>query len=76
MVIDEEKRYVLTNYEQVRRGGKANDTDHATEFIDLDLEIVTVKPKRQEVWNFKNKEAQKNFQVLTTETEELSICSP
>ena len=72
MVIDEDRRHVLTNYEQVRRGGKANDTDHATEYIDL--EIVTVKPKRQEVWNFKNKEAQKKFKVLTTETEEFSNC--
>ena len=74
MVIDEDRRHVLTNYEQVRRGGKANDTDHATEYIDLDLEIVTAKPKRQEVWNFKNKEAQKKFQVLTSETEEFSNC--
>ena len=37
MVVDEEKKFILTNYEQVRKGGKAADTDHATEFIDLDL---------------------------------------
>ena len=53
MVIDEEKRHILTNYKQVRRGGKANDTDHFTEYLDLDLEIVTEKPQRHEVWKFK-----------------------
>ena len=36
MVIDEAKKYVLTNYEQARKGGKAADGDHATEFMDLD----------------------------------------
>ena len=63
MVIDEGKHHVLTNYEQVRRGGKANDTDHCTEYLDLDLEIVTEKPQRHEVWNFNNREAQQNFKV-------------
>ena len=31
MVIDEDKKHILTNYENVKKGGKANDTDHATE---------------------------------------------
>ena len=74
MVIDEDQKHILTNYEQVRKGGKATDTDHATEYIDIDLEIITEKPKRHEVWNFKNQEAQESFKSLTSETEEFSNC--
>ena len=74
MVIDEENKYVLTNYKQVKRGGKAANSDHATEYMDLNLKVITEKPKRREIWNFKNKEAQKKFRTLTTETKEFSRC--
>ena len=57
MVIDVDRKYVLTNYKQARKGGKAAD-----------------KPERRELWNFKNKEAQEKFKILTSETDELSNC--
>ena len=66
MVIDEERKYILTNYEQVKRGVKATDTDHATEFIDLDLKVVTEKPVRRTIWNFKQKESQEKFRIQTS----------
>ena len=53
MVIDEEKRFILTNYEQAKKGGKASNTNHATEYLDLRLKVITEKPNRVEVWNFK-----------------------
>ena len=74
MVIDEKKDYVLTNYEQVKRTGRATDTDHATEFIDLALEIVTEKPKRTEIWNLKNKKGQETFRFITENTDAFSQC--
>ena len=74
MVIDEEKKYVLTNYERAKKGGKVSDTDHATEYMDLDLKTTTEKPRRVEVWNFKDKEAQKCFKVQTSQTNEFSAC--
>ena len=74
MVIDEERKYILTNYEKARKGGKTSDTDHATEYIDLNLNIVTEKPKRVEVWNFKNHEAQAKFKMQTSETNDFSSC--
>ena len=74
MVIDEDRKHILTNYENVKKGGKANDTDHATEYIDLNLEIIPQKPTRHHVWNFKNKEAQKTFKNKTSETNEFSNC--
>ena len=55
MVIDESKKYILTNYEQVRKGGKACDSDHATEIMDINLEVLSEKPVRRELYNFKDK---------------------
>ena len=37
--IDEENKYILTNFEQVRKGGKAVDSDHATQYMDVNLKI-------------------------------------
>ena len=74
MVIDESKKYVLTNYKKVVTGGKACDSDHATEFMDVDLNIIAEKPERKEVFHFKDFESQKKFQMSTTETIEFSNC--
>ena len=74
MVVDEEKRHVLTNYEHVRHGGKANDSDHATEYLDLNVKVVTEKPLRKEIWNFKSEECQKIFKKNTSETVEFTNC--
>jgi hypothetical protein len=66
MVIDEERKYILTNYEQVKRGVKATDTDHATEFIDLDLKVVTEKPVRRATGtlSIKNHRRNSGFKLL------------
>ena len=39
MVIDENKKYILTNYQQAKSKGKATDSDHLTEYMDIDFEI-------------------------------------
>ena len=74
MVIDESKTHILTNYQNVRKGGKAVDSDHNTQYMDLDLKIESVKPERTEMFNFKNKEGQKLFKEITTKTDEFSKC--
>ena len=74
MVVDEERKYVLTNFKKVKNGEKATNSDHATEYMDLDLKIVTEKPKRRVIWNFKNKLAQQKFQKITSETNDFSNC--
>ena len=74
MVIDDRKSHVLTNYKQVKKTGKAVDSDHFTEYLDVDLEIVKEKPERQELYNFKDKPSQEMFKMLTSETNEFSEC--
>ena len=58
MVIDNENKYVLTNYKTARKTGKAIDSDHKTEYMDLDLKIKHEKPIRKEIFNFKDKKSQ------------------
>ena len=74
MVIDEGKKHVLTNFEQVRKGGEAIDSDHNTQFMELELEIESEKSERIEVYNFKNEAGQKKFKKLTSETSAFSEC--
>ena len=74
MEIDESKKYVLTNYEQARKGGKVSDTDHATEILDVDMDILVEKPERREIFNFKDRESQEKFKIDTTNTNEFTSC--
>ena len=72
MVIDESKKHVLTNYQAVRAGRKATDSDHFTEYMDLDLQIIKEKPVREEVYNFKNEECQNKFKILTSQSKDFT----
>ena len=55
-------------------GGKATDSDHNTQYMDVDLNIDSIKPERIEMFNFKDKEGQDKFKQVTTETLEFSKC--
>ena len=74
MVIDEEKQFILTNYKPARKGSKAKDSDHFTEYLDIDLKVNPAKPVRKEIYNFKCKESQDTFKDITSNTEEFSKC--
>ena len=74
MVIDEDKNFILTNYKKAKFGGKATDSDHFTQYMDIELEIENIKPEKNEIYNFKNKESQKMFQQITSETTEFTEC--
>ena len=62
------------NYKAVKKGGKATNSDHFTEYLDVDLDFSVEKPERVEVFHFKDKEAQAKFKDLTTSTEDFSKC--
>ena len=74
MVIDEQKKHILTNYYPARKSGKAVDSDHFTEFMDLNLKFCKAKPERIELFNFKNKEGQEKFRISTSHTDEFTKC--
>ena len=74
MVIDEKKEYILTNYKPAKTGEKAKDSDHFTQYLDIDLKICPSKPVRKEFFNFNNKESQKTFKTITSNSNDFSKC--
>ena len=48
MKVDEDKIYVLTNYTRFKTVGKAIDSDHNTQYMDLNLDIEDLKPTRRD----------------------------
>ena len=53
---------------------KATDSDHNTEYMDLDLKIENFKPKREEFFNFKDTKGQEIFKRITSSTSDFSKC--
>ena len=74
MVIDEDKKYILTNYKNAKNGGKAIETDHFTQYMDIKLQYISEKPQRREIFNFKNKKSQEKFRAITSNTKQFSDC--
>ena len=50
------------------------DSDHFTEYMDLDLKILKEKPERVEIYNFKDENSKVKFKTLTSETDEFTEC--
>ena len=45
MVIDEDKNHILTNFKAAKKVGKAIESDHYTEYMDLNIEINKERPE-------------------------------
>ena len=74
MEVDDKKKHVLTNYTQVKRGGRAVDSDHVPLELKLDLKHIPTKPARVVLYDNKNRDGQKRFKDLTSETQEFTDC--
>ena len=74
MEIDEDKKNIPTNYTQVRKGGKATDSDHVSIELCIDIKILPTRPARNVMYNFKNEQGRHMFQKLTSETESFTKC--
>ena len=68
MVIDNDRKYIATNYMNVKKGGHATDSDHYTQILKVKLETCFDPPKRQELFNFKNTLCQQTFKEITQDT--------
>ena len=69
MVIDEEKKYVLSNLAQINKNERIIETDHNSEI--LELEFRNRKPEREEILNLRNKAFQEVFKDETEHNLEL-----
>ena len=74
MEVDDLKKNVPTNYTQLRKGGKAVDSDHMVIELSLNMKVLPTRPTREIIYNFKNKEGQQIFKHNTSDTNEFSNC--
>ena len=74
MVIDERKEFILTNYARVNQGGRAIDTDHYTQYLDIKFEIEVSKPEKVEILDFKKKLNQEKFREIISDTTKFTRC--
>ena len=70
----ESKKKAFWTFFVVCSTGKAIDSDHYIEFLDLNLEFTKEKPQREEIFNFKVNKSQEAFKILTSETKEFTNC--
>ena len=74
MTVDENRKLALTNFNQVRNGGKVIESDHNVEILEVNLQFSNLKPERIEIFQFKNRNSQLEFKQLTTNTTDFSNC--
>ena len=73
MMIDDQRKYVLTRLTKTKKGIVKKESDHNTMVTELQLRWKPdTKSYKQEVYNLKNKECQKQFKHDTDNTKELS----
>ena len=74
MTIDTNKEFGLTNYAQMKKNKRAIQSDHCPMTLELNIKYSKIKPQRSEHFNFRNRECQRTFKVMTGETNELTKC--
>ena len=74
MKVDEKREHVLTNFNSVKSAGRVIESDHNPVILEVNLEFSQIKPVRINVFQFKNKESQKELKKMTTETSEFTDC--
>ena len=75
MIIDNDNDHRITNFNNVKKGGKTTEADHTPMWIEINLKISPEKTEKIELTNFKDPVAQKNFKRMTDETEEFTRCT-
>ena len=74
MTIDEKREFCLSNFAQHKKNKRVIESDHNSMLLEIELEISSKKPDRQEIFNFKKKEAQQAFFKETENNRELINC--
>ena len=74
MIIDNDKKYRLTNYTNVINDGSITEADHSPMVLKVNLSIVPDKPKKIEVFNFKSAKGLAKFKEITSESGNFTKC--
>ena len=52
MEIDVDRKYIVTNFNKVRKGGKVTDSDHLTSTLTVNFIVIPQKPHKIVTYNF------------------------
>ena len=74
MKIDENKQFSLVNIAQQKKNKRLIETDHNALILDILLNKNIIKPKREEIFNLKNKVCQEAFREETEKNKDLLEC--
>ena len=74
MIVDVDKKYILTNYHNFKKSGKAIDTDHVPVILQVNLMFSSEKPERTEIFNFNDEKGLQKFHKFTSQTSEFTNC--
>jgi hypothetical protein len=73
MVIDEERKYVLTRYTKTKKGVRTKESDHHSIITEVNVDWNKYRETQTlEIYNLKNKEGQKKFKEMTSRDNFLS----
>ena len=60
--LDQTELNIATNFSNVKKGGRAVDSDHYTQVLKVQLEMCPMSQKRQEIYNLKTYNAKRHFE--------------
>ena len=73
LLIDEQKKFVLTSFFKRKGLNRSKDSDHHTMILDLSIEFKS-KIQRHESYNVRERKGQLSFQLNTSTDNKLSEC--
>ena len=74
MIIDEEDKFITTNYTQSKVKVKAINFDHNIIFVKMNMHVISKREERREIFNLKNELCQFTFKRSTENAQELLSC--
>ena len=74
MKVDENKEFSLVNIAQQKKNNRLIETDHNALMLDILLNKKNIKPKREEIYNLRNKVCQEVFRKETENNQDLLKC--
>ena len=75
MIIDDERKLVLTKFSHTKNGLKKTESDHNILFAQFDILCNTKSNKiRRQIFNFKNKKSIEDFKHISNITDKFNDC--
>ena len=74
MIIDEPKKYALTNFYHKKKGKQANTSDHNLIIVEFSFKCIKQQKERKCLFNYNNVDSILKFKNLTTKSDQFTDC--